>query len=337
MPPGGPASRAGAAAAFGSGLVAGPPLPPDRLPPPTSRSYPPLSAEPLSSAPLPPDTPLEPSILDTPPERANVAEEASPLGAASLGEPGSRAEFVGELGYHPPNVNPFGGPDSTTFDSSSLWAPATPAVEGSGGFLPATPLPAGELGTDGPELPVAALGAERRSPGIEEMPIGNPFDTSSADLDPGFGTGADSYRADQPGNQDYPDSGYAESSYAASDGESEHGTEYGKDEQPAGYDEAAGYAEDGAYAEDGQYDEDAVYDEDADYDEGEGAGYDEGDEGHQAPAAQEDDEFGWPEFDEPADGDAEPSGGAANSAGAPAGRDGDSRDGRRPRKAAAGY
>jgi len=183
----------------------------------------------------------------------------------------------------------------------------------------------------------AALGAERRSPGIEEMPIGNPFDTSSADLDPGFGTGADSYRADQPGNQDYPDSGYAESSYAASDGESEHGTEYGKDEQPAGYDEAAGYAEDGAYAEDGQYDEDAVYDEDADYDEGEGAGYDEGDEGHQAPAAQEDDEFGWPEFDEPADGDAEPSGGAANSAGAPAGRDGDSRDGRRPRKAAAGY
>jgi hypothetical protein len=279
--------------------------------------------------------PLEPSILDTPPERA---EEASLLAPVSLGEPGSRAEFIGELGYHPPKVNPFGGPDSTTFDSSSLWAPATPAVEGSGGFLPATPLPAGELGADRPELPVAALGAEPRSAGFEEMPIGNPFDSSSADLEPGFGTGAGGFDSDQPGNEDYPDSGYDDSNYSTSDGGpggTEHGTEYGEDEQPAGYDEAAGYAEDGAYAEDGEYDEDAVYDEDGE--DGYEDGHDDGDEGHQAPAAQEDDEFGWPEFDEPADGDAGPSSGAAPSAGAPTGRGEDSPDGHRPRKAAAGY
>ncbi|MBB6381200.1 hypothetical protein BKA01_008477 [Pseudonocardia eucalypti] len=42
-------------------------------------------------------------------------------------------------GYHPPLANPFGGPDSATFNSSDLWAPATGADEGAERWLPHLP------------------------------------------------------------------------------------------------------------------------------------------------------------------------------------------------------
>jgi hypothetical protein len=59
--------------------------------------------------------------------------------------------------YHPALINPFGPADNTTFDSSSLWAPATPPLPGSSGFLPATPLPAGASRTGRSAAEPAAL------------------------------------------------------------------------------------------------------------------------------------------------------------------------------------
>ncbi|HEX4250964.1 MAG TPA: hypothetical protein VH008_24070 [Pseudonocardia sp.] len=108
----------------------------------------------------------------------------------------------GEFGYHPPLANPFGGPDSSTFDSSALWAPSTD-TGGNSGWLPATPLPAGApLFGAGPgteqdeqsvrewmaeperlEMPVASLGGDLFGLGPDVLPIGNPFDGPPASRD----------------------------------------------------------------------------------------------------------------------------------------------------------
>jgi hypothetical protein len=122
---------------------------------------------------------------------------------------GGPTSSTGGLGYHPPLANPFGGPDSSTFDSSALWAPST-ETGGTSGWLPATPLPAGApFSGNGPgdrddqpvqdwlaepervEMPVGSLGGDPLGIGADDMPIGNLFDRELAADRDGDGAWAD--------------------------------------------------------------------------------------------------------------------------------------------------
>jgi hypothetical protein len=175
--------------------------------------------------------------------------------------------------YHPPLANPFGGPDSATFDSSSLWAPSTPSVEGSSGFLPATPLPAGEAGRSRPETAVSSLGGRSGAGDSDQRSLGNPFTRAADDRatrpDAGEPDGFDGF-------DDYRE-------FGADEPEAER-PEPARDE-PA-RDDVAARDEDAGHYDEPERDESAGRDEAVD---------------DPADTADADDGFGWPEFDEPDD------------------------------------
>ncbi|MDT7662274.1 MAG: hypothetical protein QOD04_1830, partial [Pseudonocardiales bacterium] len=210
VPPGGPASRAGAAAVLGPGAPGGGPAgPPPRLSPSAASASdrglraqpggPPLAGPPPAGPPRGRPDRSGPSAGLEPPRRDQPPRPVDPLGGPS--------SSTGGLGYHPPLANPFGGPDSSTFDSSSLWAPSTD-TGGTSGWLPATPLPAGApFPGSGPderddqplqdwlaeperaEMSVASLGGDPLGIGADDMPIGNLFDrelTADRDGDAGW-------------------------------------------------------------------------------------------------------------------------------------------------------
>jgi hypothetical protein len=410
VPPGGPASRAGAAAVLGQGAPGGGPAgPPPRLSPSAASASdrglraqpggPPLAGPPPAGPPRGRPDRSGPSAGLEPPRRDQPPRPVDPLGGPS--------SSTGGLGYHPPLANPFGGPDSSTFDSSSLWAPSTD-TGGTSGWLPATPLPAGApFPGSGPderddqplqdwlaeperaEMSVASLGGDPLGIGADDMPIGNLFDrelTADRDGDAGWadaplgaglseespaersepsGGSGPGYPGDESGYTDqefgsgaggYLDDAEADAEPASdflgterdadySDGGPGYAGTRAEHDEPAEYadDEAAEYADDEA-AEYGR--DDTGGRDDTDDRDDTGRGRDAGRGRNDATAETEDDDgFGWPEFDDPDTDDATadagpPADDEPPTNGSPPGSrpTGDQRGGRRqPREAAAGY
>jgi len=183
-----------------------PPRPPRSAPPPGARPVP-GDAPPAAQAPPAGPPPVQAPPAGPPPVQAPPAGpppvqappagppvQAPPAGPPPAQAPPGIAPLAPPYAQRPaklPNrrpgeyravlVNPFGPTDSTTFDSSSLWAPATSPLPGSTGFLPATPLPAGARRTGGDaaepaglEMPVSTLAeddwAEPDEPGETSPP-----------------------------------------------------------------------------------------------------------------------------------------------------------------------
>ncbi|HWN34835.1 MAG TPA: hypothetical protein VNP03_18930, partial [Pseudonocardia sp.] len=240
-----------------------------------------------------------------------------------------------------------------------------------GGFLPATPLPAGELGDEWPGRSVTSLAGQPLADGLGGLPIGNPFeaapDTDYDQADPGFGSGgehgdrggaepeyagrADGYDAaeladeadEYEGDEDdfdeaeyeadeYDEAEYADEEYAEA-GQSAGQAGPADREQP---DDRADREQPDDWADQGQPDDRADREQpDVRADRGQP-------DVRAAAADAEDDEFGWPEFDEP-EADGEDTAAAAaqphpNGGPAGGGSSGEQRGDRaRSRKAAAGY